>query len=345
MTQPNMISSIRFPLLVLAISQATCTQALETAPRDTTSEDSSSSPTLPLSAIIGIIVGVISIFALATCLFIIYFARQRPSPYLEQRYYYREEFVSPKNLVEPWGYVNQHPHGPEFQGAVITNDGLSETNGQYYNRMEEAALHGHIQLTHDPRSVIQGPDNAMPAHHAYDPNTISKKDSRAGSTRSLSPPRPTHKLRPSTPDSFIIQAYKSVVEDASRQSAIQSPPTSAQPSLPSPSEPTSSPTLVRSSSRWSSRLSSLSLPKIHIPKKNTPPSLILQPMAQARTSADRQLHITPPLLNEPRFIDRPLGAGIVVFDRNRPPTPRASEKYAAYEEVPLPSGKSVLYGI
>ncbi|KAK4072443.1 hypothetical protein Trihar35433_4507 [Trichoderma harzianum] len=335
-----MISSIHLPLVVLAVSQATCIQALEITPRD------SSSQSLPLSATIGIIVGVISIFALATVLFIIYFARQRPSPYIEQRYYYREEYVSPKNLVEPWGYVvNQPHHGTDFQGAASMNDGASETNGQYYNRMEEAARYGHIQLTHDPRSVIQGPDNAMPAHHAYDPNTVSKKDSRAGSTRSLSPPRPTHRLRPSTPDSFIIQAYKSVVEDASRQSALQSPPTSGQPALPSPSsQATSSPTL-RSSSRWSSRLSSLSLPKIHMPKRNAPPSLVLQPMAMARTSGDRQLHITPPLLNDPRFIDRPLGAGIVVVDRNRPPTPRSSEKYAAYTEVPLASGKSVLYGM
>ncbi|EHK27290.1 uncharacterized protein TRIVIDRAFT_215101 [Trichoderma virens Gv29-8] len=338
-----MISSIHLPLLVLAISQTTCTQALEITPRD--SQDSSSSQSLPLAATIGIIVGVISIFALATVLFIIYFARQRPSPYIEQRYYYREEYVSPKTLVEPWGYVGNQPHHlSDFQGAAHMTDGASETNGQYYNRMEEAARHGHIQLTHDPRSVIHGPDNAMPAHHAYDPNTVSKKDSRAGSTRSLSPPRPTHKLRPSTPDSFIIQAYKSVVEDASRQSALQSPPTSGQPALPSPSEPTSSPTL-RSSSRWSSRLSSLSLPKIHIPKRNAPPSLILQPMAMVRTSADRQLHITPPLLNDPRFIDRPLGAGIVIVDRNRPPTPRASDKYSAYTEVPLASGKSVLYGM
>ncbi|KAL6699984.1 hypothetical protein J3F84DRAFT_197939 [Trichoderma pleuroticola] len=337
-----MISSIHLPLVVLAISQATCTQALEITPRD-----SSSSQSLPLPAMIGIIVGVISIFALATVLFIIYFARQRPSPYIEQRYYYREDYVSPKTLVEPWGYVvNQPHHGANFQSTTTMNDsdGISETNGQYYNRMEDAARYGHIQLTHDPRAVIHGPDNAMPAHHAYDPNTVSKKDARAGSTRSPSPPRPTHKLRPSTPDSFIIQAYKSVVADASRQSALQSPPTSAQPALPSPSEATSSPTL-RYSSRWSSRLSSLSLPKIHIPRRNAPPSLILQPMAMARTSGDRQLHITPPLLNDPRFIDRPLGAGIVVVDRNRPPTPRSSEKYAAYTEVPLASGKSVLYGI
>ncbi|KAL6822216.1 hypothetical protein V8C40DRAFT_248887 [Trichoderma camerunense] len=335
-----MISSIHLPLAVLVISQATYVQALEITPRD------SSSQSLPLSATIGIIVGVISIFALATVLFIIYFARQRPSPYIEQRYYYREEYVSPKNLVEPWGYVvNQPHHCTDFQGAANMNDGASETNAQYYNRMEEAARYGHIQLTHDPRAVIHGPDNAMPAHHAYDPNTVSKKDSRAGSTRSLSPPRPTHKLRPSTPDSFIIQAYKSVVEDASRQSALQSPPTSGQPALPSPSSQATSSPSMRSSSRWSSRLSSLSLPKIHMPKRNAPPSLVLQPMAMARTSGDRQLHITPPLLNDPSFIDRPLGAGIVVVDRNRPPTPRSSEKYAAYTEVPLASGKSVLYGM
>ncbi|KAL7936749.1 hypothetical protein V8C35DRAFT_296343 [Trichoderma chlorosporum] len=344
MTESSMISSIHLPLLALVISQAACIQAIKVTPRDTAGQDSSSSQSLPLSAIIGIIVGVISIFALATVLFIIHFARQRPSPYIEHRYYYNEDYVSPKRLVEPWGYVNKPHYGPEFQGTVNTNDRASEINGQYNNSMEETARYSHIHLTHDPRAVIHGPDNAMPAHQAYNPNTVSRKENKAGSTRSLSPPRPTHKLRPSTPDSFIIQAYKSVVEDASRQSAIQSPPASYQPALPSPSEPASSPTL-RSSSRWSSRLSSLPLPKIHIPKKKTPPSLVLQPMAMARTYADRQLHITPPLLNEPSFVDRPLGAGIVVVDRNRMSTPRASEWYNAYTEVPLASGKSTLYGM
>jgi hypothetical protein len=64
-----------------------------------------------------------------------------------------------------------------------------------------------------------------------------------------------------------------------------------------------------------------------------------------KDAAEHQLHISPPLLSDPRFIDRPLGAGIVVFDRNRPSTPNTSEKYAAYTEVPLPSGKSILYGM
>ncbi|KAM0257433.1 hypothetical protein ACHAQJ_004379 [Trichoderma viride] len=333
-----MISSIYLPLLALTISQTT--QALKILPRDT-NQESSSSQGLSLAAIIGIIVGVISIFALATCLFIIYFARQKSSSFREPRYYFRQDLESPRTLVEPWGYVVNQPHySPDFHGAA--RSGTSETNGEFYNRMESDSRSGHIQLTHDPRSAIHGHDNAMPAHHAYDPNTVSKlAGSKAGSTRSLSPPRPIHKLRPSTPDSFIIQAYKSVVEDASRQPKLQSFPTPTQSALSSPSEPTSSPTLVRSSSRWSSRLSSLSLPKMHIPKRNAPPSLVLQPM----TTRPSDVHISPPLLSDPRFIDRPLGAGIVVYDRNRPPTPNTGDKYAAYTEVPLPSGKSILYGM
>ncbi|KAL7797611.1 hypothetical protein V8C37DRAFT_399766 [Trichoderma ceciliae] len=358
-----MISSIFPPLLVLAIFQATCTRALKLTPRDTANatdpnanQDSSPSPGLPLSlsAIIGIIIGVIFIFALATCLFIIYFARQKSSPFHDQRYHCREELDSPKPWVEPWGYVTNQPrHSPSFHGAAT--DGASETNGEYYNRVEKAARFSHIQLTHDPRSAIHGHDNAMPAHHAYDPNTVSKLAGKAGSARSLSPPRPINKLRPSTPDSFIIQAYKSAVEDASRQSEIQPVPTPGQTALPSAlpsaspsaSAPTSSPTLTRSSTRWSSRLSSLSLPKIHIPKRNTPPSLTLQPIALARNAGDRQLHvhISPPLMSNARLLDRPLGAGIVVYDRNRPPTPNIDDKYTAYTEVPLPSGKSVLYGM
>ncbi|ETS00021.1 hypothetical protein M419DRAFT_124259 [Trichoderma reesei RUT C-30] len=65
----------------------------------------------------------------------------------------------------------------------------------------------------------------------------------------------------------------------------------------------------------------------------------------AKKSPNGEMHITPPLLNDPRFIDRPLGAGVVVIERNRPPSPDDGEKYAAYTEVPLASGKSVLYGM
>jgi hypothetical protein len=50
-------------------------------------------------------------------------------------------------------------------------------------------------------------------------------------------------------------------------------------------------------------------------------------------------------LSDPRFVDRPLGAGVVVLERNRPHTPNDSEKYAAYKDVPLASGKSILYGM
>ncbi|KAK1243653.1 hypothetical protein MKX08_001791 [Trichoderma sp. CBMAI-0020] len=341
-----MISSIHLLLLALACSQTA--QAFKVFPRDSTNDNASaSSKGLSTAEIIGIIVGIIFIFALATCLFVVYFARQRnaPPPFYEQRYYYRQDIeASPKTMVEPWVYVAHQSHYPEFQG--VARDGSIATNGEFYNHMENAARLGHIQLTHDPRSVVHGHDNAMPAHHAYDPNAVSKQARDAISSHSLPTPQPIHKRRPGTPDSFIIRAYKSVVEDASRPSEPQPLPTPGQSVLSSPSEPSSSPTLVGSSSGWSSRLSSLSLPKLYIPKKAPPPSLVLQPLAtRPGDAADHQLHITPPLLSDPRFIDRPLGAGIVVLERNRPPTPKNSEKYAAYTEVPLASGKSILYGM
>ncbi|KAL6854202.1 hypothetical protein J3F83DRAFT_755100 [Trichoderma novae-zelandiae] len=339
-----MMSSIRLSLLLLLLASTKATQAMAITPRDSPS----SSQSLPLSLVIGISVAVICIFALATALFVIYFARQAPSPYLRQRRYYREEFVvSPKDLVEPWSYVvnaGQSPHSARDGHG----DGTGVTDAQYCNRMGKPARFSIIQLTHDPRSAIHGPDNAMPAHHAYDPNTVSKTQNPRddGAPGPLSPPQPAHRLRPSTPDSFIIQSYKSVVEDAARQSSIRQ---SLSPSaLPSPSDQSSSsPIGAKASSRWSSRLSSLSLPKIHVPRRNAPPrlNLTLQSLAMAKTAADGELHITPPLLNDPRFIDRPLGAGVVVVERNRPPSPDADQKYDAYTEVPLPSGKSILYGM
>ncbi|PON30139.1 hypothetical protein TGAM01_v200579 [Trichoderma gamsii] len=337
-----MISSLH--LLLLALASCQTTQAFMASPRDGTSDaDSTSSKSLSTSAIIGIIVGIVIIFALATVLFAVYFARQRnaPPPFYEQRYYYRQDIeASPKTMVEPWVYVAHQSHYPE-----VSRDGSVGTNGEFYNHMENAARSGHIQLTHDPRSVIHGPDNAMPAHHAYDPNAVSKQARDAISSHSLPTPQPIHKRRPGTPDSFIIRAYKSAVENASRPSEPQPLPTPGQSVLSSPSEPSSSPTLVGSSSRWS-RLSSLSLPKLYIPKKAPPPSLVLQPLAtRPGDAADHQLHITPPLLSDPRFIDRPLGAGVVVLERNRPATPNDSEKYSAYKDVPLASGKSILYGM
>ncbi|KAH6611149.1 hypothetical protein Trco_001169 [Trichoderma cornu-damae] len=150
-----MISSAHLPLFVLAISQAA--QAFKTTPRGTANAttdadnsrgSSSSSRSLPLSAIIGIVIGVMLIFALATCLFAVYFARQKTSPFSEQRYSYREEFDSPKTMVEPWGYVAS----PGLRGAT-TRDGAGEASGEYCSRTGEAARFGHIQLSHDPRAA------------------------------------------------------------------------------------------------------------------------------------------------------------------------------------------------
>ncbi|UKZ70228.1 uncharacterized protein TrAtP1_011220 [Trichoderma atroviride] len=244
-----MISSIHVLLLALASSQTA--QAFKVVPRDGANDtDSASSKGLSTAEIIGIIVGIIFIFALATCLFVVYFARQRnpPPPFYEQRYYYRQDIeASPKTMVEPWVYVAHQSHYPEFQG--VARDGSIGTNGEFYNHMENAARSGHIQLTHDPRSAIHGHDNAMPAHHAYDPNAVSKQARDAISSHSLPPPQPIHKRRPGTPDSFIIRAYKSVVEDASRPSEPQALPTPGPSTSSSPSEPSSSPTLVGSSFR------------------------------------------------------------------------------------------------
>ncbi|PTB67953.1 hypothetical protein BBK36DRAFT_1114527 [Trichoderma citrinoviride] len=373
-----MISSIHLSLLIL-LADTKATQALTITPRD-----SSSSQTLPLSVIIGISIAVIAIFALATTLFVIYFARQAPSsPFLhQQRRYYRHEFVvSPKDLVEPWSYVvnnNSANRSPLHGGGVVVGGGggvvvgggggvVVEVDGKGATTTAAAkppARFSIIQLTHDPRSAVHGPDNAMPAHHAYDPNTVSRSPNhlQGGSSSStsagpLSPPQPAHRLRPSTPDSFIIQSYKSVVEDAARQSSSNNrqslPSPAAAATLPSPPEPSPSlptgGTTRRASSLWSSRLSSLSLPKIQLPRRNRPPRLnllALQPLAMGKgTAADGEMHITPPLLNDPRFVDRPLGAGVVVIERNPLPSPDDAEKYAAYTEVPLPSGKSELYGM
>ncbi|KAL7925415.1 hypothetical protein ACQKWADRAFT_283951 [Trichoderma austrokoningii] len=341
-----MISSIHFFLLVLASSQTA--RAVTVFPRDGANDNgSSSSKSLSTGAIIGIIVGIVVIFALATCLFAFYFSRQRnlSPPSYEQRYYYRQDIDSAKIMDEPWRYVvqQQQPHDADFNG-LATNG----TNADFYNHMENAARSGHIQLTHDPRSAIHGPDNAMPAHCAYDPNAMSRQARDPISSHSLPTPQPAHNPRPGTPDSFIVRAYKSVAEDASQMmpEPQQPLPTPGLSVFTIPSEPGSSPTLSGSSSRWSSKFGSFSLPRLYIPKKAPPPSLVLQPLnLRPKDAADQELHITPPLLTDPRLIDRPLGAGVVVLERNRPPTPKSSQKYEAYTEVPLASGKSILYGM
>lgn len=344
-----MISSMQFLLLALASSQAAA-QAFTVYPRDGANdndEPASSSKSLPTGAIIGIIVAIVFVFALATCLFAVYFSRQRNQPrsMYEQRYYHRPDVDSAKIMDEPWRYVVHQPHSSDLNGVATTHGSIG-TNADFYNHMENAARSGHIQLTHDPRSAIHGPDNAMPAHCAHDPNAVSRQARDASSSGSLPTPRPAHKSRPNTPDSFIIRAYKSVTEDASQMPEPQPLPTPGRSVFSIPSEPSPSPALSGASSRWSSKLGSLSLPRLYIPKKAPPPSLVLQPLnLQPREAADNELHITPPLLTDPRFVDRPLGAGVVVLERNRPPTLVDSQKYDAYTEVPLASGKSILYGM
>lgn len=302
------------------------------------STDKHHSHPLPLSAIIGIVVGVVLLFVLAIGLFLVHCSRERAYSHYDNAYYYGDEPETPKTLVDPWGYVITKPRRiPGFHDRRRhEKDQSDDKNNEYHDRLEEASRTGRLQYTHDPRCANQGPDNMMPAHQAYKPHVVPKRDSKQTAS-------PVSKHRPSTPDSFVAGAYISAVQDASQHSKLQ--PSSTQP--PAELQPVAITSPTQSS--WGSKIPSMilpSLPKIRIPKRYTPPKLALQPATPADDPGERQLRISPPLLNpDPRFDDRPLGAGIVVLDRNRPPTPKNSNKYEAYTEVPLRSGKSALYGM
>ena len=223
------------------------------------------------------------------------------------------------------------------------------TSGDYYDKLEEEIQGGgsRVNYNFDPRSRSRGPNSALPAHQAYLPRAVSRlrsDDSIGSSTRTASPPAATRgHSRSHTTGSFALQPYQPS-EDTSKPAipavTIQPPPPSRRTasvdrgSMVLPGPPPGPPP-----PKGHGRTPSLALPslrRMRRPKQYAPPTV------NVSESGSTELSISQPVIkSESRFQDRPLQGGAVYATDGQP------LEYAGrtgYEEVPMKSGKSALYG-
>lgn len=294
--------------------------------------------TLSTGAIVGIVIGVVVLFIVAVGLLLVHCHREAEferdvwddSQYDGQTgnsnvYYGNHPFASPRSVNAH--YIRNH----QRQASV-------GSSGEYYDKMAAKEVNSQHEVypmhTIDRNSILTS-NSTLPAHPAYNPNTISRKNpSPALRGREISPPAATHnRVRSNTPDSFAEQAYIQAAEDSARLATVA---TSTSPiSTHGPSE---------GPKKRSSKIGSLSIPKIMVPK----PSRSNKMFAKASPPADNNLAgdpgISGPILatEHRRFNDQPIGGPVVVSTAPfQPPSPPPEFHY---EEVPLRSGKSLLYG-
>ncbi|KAM5342551.1 hypothetical protein ACJ41O_013517 [Fusarium nematophilum] len=234
----------------------------------------------------------------------------------------------------------------------------SLSNAEYYDMLEQGVRSQQptpVNYHYAPHSVSNGPNGALPAHHAYIPRVAS----RLGESNSPTPPRNT--LRTNTPDSYALQTYLSAGHDASADptrvanaasyhSAASSLAGSRNPSparQPLNAEP--SPAVPAPAATTRSKIPNFAFPsltKLVIPGKHAarPPQLNVQE-ATPLDEPKPDMNISNPLaIMDPRFTDKPLGGGPVLATEPPAGFNEAYSKRLEDNRSPLLSGNSRIYG-
>ncbi|KAG9255379.1 uncharacterized protein F5Z01DRAFT_51219 [Emericellopsis atlantica] len=299
---------------------------------------------LTTGAIVGIAVGVGLILFGGLSLFIIHWRRQK-------RMGRNEKDVDLDRRDSDYGTTPDPilPRGGQMTSSLRSNTpqsgydakGPSMTSGEYYDKQEEDITASRPHYAFDPRSRSRGPGSALPSHAAYIPRAVSRlrsDDSIGSSTRTASPPR-GHARSKTTGSVNIHAALNSNEALASTEAVptIQQPPAASRRAAsvdrgsgippPPPGPPP----------RSHRKTPSLGLPsvrRIARPKQYSPP--------QVEGTSDEMTISEPVMRTETsRFHDRPLQGGTVLATEGKP---HAREDNNKYEEVPMRSGKSMLYG-
>lgn len=300
-------------------------------------------PTLPVPAIAGIVVGVVVLILIAIALFLTYFQKEKSKPRWEDDWYYGQADAPRMTTTSP-SVRKRRSH----VAYPLEKTAAPGSNGNYYDTMESrlrsqdkaAELFEITNLSSKRTSSNVTSEVALPAHPAYNPYTAASRN--ATKLRDMSSPDMTMQppIRSNTPDSFAEQAYMAAAEDSARLAATKKSPTSSH----HPSQASHSPTSIRRTSGFLSKLPKSLSPKFtRNSHDDTGPGLVAK-------SPQGDPQISGPMLNlgsTRRFEERPQHGpvtGPVVYATHAPPRP-PSEYEAEYREVPLKSGKNDLYGI
>lgn len=91
-------------------------------------------------------------------------------------------------------------------------------NAEYYKMLERGMHFNRANYAADPNIPMSGPQNVLPAHPAYIPQTHSRQGSREESPQ---PPRP---IKTNKPDSYAIQVYLNAAEETGALDLLPPPP-------------------------------------------------------------------------------------------------------------------------
>lgn len=328
----------------------------------TTQPKGAGSSTLTTGAIVGIAVGVGLFLFGGIALFFIYRRRQKHLNPTEKSDYNDDNAFAgtPDPILPPGGgYMSSSLRSHSQQSHH--GKGPSMTSGEYYDSLEEeaAAARGgsnRINYNFDPRSRSRGPNSAIPAHQAYIPRAVSRlksDDSIGSSTRTASPPAAGRgHSRSHTIGSLASHPYQPSQDNVKQAPGIQirpPPPASRRAAsvdtkeigtaLPGPPPGPPPP-------KKHGRTPSLGLPslrKMRRPKQYAPPQVEPDASSSAAAGSGDLMNISQPVMSlEARFQDRPLQGGPVY--ETGPRVPEREKLHTGYEEVPMRSGKSTLYG-
>ncbi|KAF7549049.1 hypothetical protein G7Z17_g6668 [Cylindrodendrum hubeiense] len=302
------------------------------------------SGSMTTGTIVGIAVGTALFFFSAVALFIVYWRKQRKAKRDEKASYHGSNTATPDPFLPP-DARGMSASLRSYSAQSYYDKGGRMTSGDYYDRLEQERSGSRLNYNFDPRSSSRGPNTALPTHQAYKPTTMSRV---AIAESSPTIPLPVHERSGSkTANSYALQTYINTNDDSAAAAAAAAavavhpppPPYTGGPSNsasiavppPPPGPPPSKHSKVPS-------LSMPSVPRIRVPKKYTPPTVVIS----GATPTDEHapiMNISPPVMvDDMRFQD----------------TPHASDaSYAEYAperagqdvgDVPLKSGKSTLYG-
>ncbi|KAH7152345.1 hypothetical protein B0J13DRAFT_548166 [Dactylonectria estremocensis] len=164
------------------------------------------------------------------------------------------------------------------------------TAGDFYDRIEQERSSSRINYNFDPRLQSRGPGTALPTHQAYKPSAISRS---ALAESNPSVPPPIHERSSSkASNSYALQTYINTNDDSATAAAAATaaaknavagpppPPYNGGPSLgPSPAAipppPPGPPPPKQSKHSKVPSLTMPSVPRIRVPKKYTPPTVII----------------------------------------------------------------------
>ncbi|KAK8112711.1 hypothetical protein PG984_013237 [Apiospora sp. TS-2023a] len=339
-------------------------------------------------AIVGIAVGAALLFLGGAGLFFAYYRKQ-------QRDYYHggEDLASQYTDPRAGSRSISPPIKGGFSSSMSGGDGdyfqpmraasdyelksqqIYTNNADYYDRIEKEMQVRRPNYVFDPHKPGSGPTGALPAHHAYIPQAMSRTSERGPS------PQPQHATRSNKPDSYALQAYMNAADDSLR---LPGPPPGPPPAVhsrdssmhsrqssfgrPSPRnsisqpQPAISPANIPPPPPRQPKVPSLvlpSVPRIRIPKKYVPPKIQIQsatPVLEQGEAVpiDVQMQISGPVMDQhdnARFVENPYRQQQQAAAAERAAAERIVEHHVpdrrrrpAYEEITIHTGKSTLYG-